>query len=369
MGMEQKKAATKNQHYVPQFYQRNFSSDGKTIGTYLLDQKKYIPSAAIKHQSSADYFYSPNMKIEEALGALEKLASVAINKVIDNPKVKLPQNDAVALYVFTMLQIGRTPAFVKKMEENANKMGMMMLRKYIEAMRKTDRAEEVEDLTDDVLDAVSLKLNQPGKFAVSTIASMMDTCMDLVPNAKILINQTKTSFITSDNPACLYDQHFERIGNVDYALGSCGLQMYLPITPSLAILYYDSDCYKLGDRKKHYVELTQGQDVHQLNRLVACTADEVLYCENGKSNLSDLENYSNAHDKFHLDETVQTFETAKTETSEIIGAHEVSMFCKLKLSFVKELPLYKAKTDQNFDYNKDRFRKSVYLLDRYRKRR
>ena len=45
------------------------------------------------------------------------------------------------------------------------------------------------------------------------------------------------------------------------------------------------------------------------------------------------------------------------------------MFCKLKLSFVKELPLYKAKTDQNFDYNKDRFRKSVYLLDRYRKRR
>ena len=288
MGMEQKKAATKNQHYVPQFYQRNFSCDGKTIGTYLLDQKKYITSAAIKHQSSADYFYSPNMNIEEALGALEKLASVAINKVIDNPKVKLPQNDVVALYVFTMLQIGRTPAFVKKMEENANKMGMMMLRKYIEAMRKTDRAEEVEDLTDDVLDAVSLKLNQPGKFAVSTIASMMDTCMDLVPNAKILINQTKTSFITSDNPACLYDQHCERIGNVDYALGSCGLQLYLTITPSLAILYYDSDCYKLGDRKKHYVELTQEQDVHQLNRLVACKADEILYCENGKSNISDL---------------------------------------------------------------------------------
>lgn len=366
--MEQKKAATKKQHYVPQFYQRNFSCDGKTIGTFLLDQKKYIPTAAIKHQSSADYFYSPDMNIEKALGSLEQLASVAINKVKYNPKEKLPKNDTVAIYVFTMLQIGRTPAFVKKMEENVNKMGMMMLRKYIEAMRKTERAAEVEDLTDKILDAVSLKLNQPGRLAISTISSMMDTCMDLVPNAKILINQTKTSFITSDNPACLYDQHFERIGNVNYALGSCGLQMYLPITPLLAILFYDSECYKIGERKKHYVELTQEQDVHQLNRLVACTADEVLYCENGKSNLYSLENYSNVHDKYHLDETVQTFETAKTETSEIIGAHGVSMFCKLKLSFVKELPLYKAKNRQNYDYKKDRFRKSVYLLgDRKRK--
>lgn len=367
--MEQKKATTKNQHYVPQFYLRNFSCDGKSIGTFLLEQKKYIPTAPIKHQSSADYFYSPNMEIEEALGALENLASVAINKIKDNPKEKLPQNDAVALYVFTMLQIGRTPAFVKKIEENANKMGMMMLRNFIEAMRKTDRAKEVEIITDDFLDMVSLKPTHPGEYALRAISSMMDPCMDLIPKAKILINQTKTSFITSDNPACLYNQHFERIGNVDYALGSCGLQIYLPISPTLAIFYYDSDCYKIGKRKKHYVKITQVQDAHQLNRLVSCTAEEVLYCMNGKSNLSCLKNYSKTHDKYHLDETIQTFETAKTENREIIGAHVVSMFCKLKLSFVKELPLYEAKTNQNFDYNRDSFRKSVYLLDRYSKRK
>ena len=31
MATQQKKGETKNQHYVPQFYQRNFSNDGKQL--------------------------------------------------------------------------------------------------------------------------------------------------------------------------------------------------------------------------------------------------------------------------------------------------------------------------------------------------
>ena len=365
-GKQEKKAATKNQHYVPQFYQRNFSNDEKTIGIYLMAQRKYIPGAPIKHQSSGDYFYSPNMKIEESLGALEGLASKAIEKVITNPKTKLEKDDAVALYVFTMMQIGRTPAFVKKMTDSQSKMGMQLMRSYVEAMRKSERAGEVELLTDEVLDAISLEFKQPAMMAVGTIAQMMDTCMDLVPNAKILINQTRKPFITSDNPACMYDQHFERCGEVNYALGSRGLQLYLPLSPKFAIIYYDDDCYKVGDRKKHYVEISQEKDVDELNRLVACTADEVLYCFKGSVNLSDLERYAKSHVRFSPAETMHTFKFAQSETSEIVGGQAISMFCKLNLSFVKELPTFKAKTKETFDFNKDRLRPTVYLLDRYK---
>ena len=42
-----KKAETKNQHYVPQFYQRYFSIDGKNIGTYVVATEKNIFSAYI----------------------------------------------------------------------------------------------------------------------------------------------------------------------------------------------------------------------------------------------------------------------------------------------------------------------------------
>ena len=88
---EEKKAETKNQHYVPQFYQRFFSSDQnhKTIGAYAIKQRKYIPMAPIKNQSSGDYFYSDNQKIEDALGRMEALASEVINKIISDPKAVL----------------------------------------------------------------------------------------------------------------------------------------------------------------------------------------------------------------------------------------------------------------------------------------
>ena len=366
-GNTNKKATTKNQHFVPQFYQRNFSADKKTIGTYIIGQKRYIPTAGIKHQSSADYIYSANMKIEEALGSLEALASKAIEKVITYPTCMLDGEDAMALYVFTMLQIGRTPAFIKMMMDNANKMGTLMLRKYVEAMRKTAHSDEVGLITDEVLDAVSIEMKEPGLHAVGAISKLIDTCYDLLVDAKILINMTGKGFISSDNPACLYDQHFERVGGLNYALGSCGLQIYLPLAPNMAIMYYDRECYKLGDRKKHYVELTQDKDVEQLNRLVACTADEVLYCKNGTVNISDLERYTKAHNAFHVSDPVRTFEACKTEKSEIIGAQQQSMFCKLNLSFVKELPYYKARDFSIYRLNLNRMRKSVQYLDKYRR--
>lgn len=360
--MEEKKASTKNQHFVPQFYQRNFSNDGKTIGAYLVELDKYVPIAGIKHQASADYFYSSDMKIEKALGSLEALASEAIKKIVANPRTKMEKKDAMALYVFTMIQIGRTPAFTKQLEENANKMGMMMLRKYVEAMRKTEKADEVKDITDEVLDDVFLKVNEPGLFAVGSISQLIDTCFDLLSDAKMLINLTDKPFITSDNPACMYDQYFERIGGLNYALGSRGLQIYLPLTPSLAIMYFDSKCYKLGDRKKHYVEITQVSDVEQLNKLVACTADEVLYCKNGSCSHLDLQIIAKYHKRFHVVETTRQFDgIMKSESSEIIGVEHISMYCHLNLSFVKELPNNKCKTAANFDFNHDRFRESVFV--------
>lgn len=367
--MGQKKATTKNQHYVPQFYQRYFSSDGKMIGTFVVENKKYIPAAPIKNQASGDYFYSPNMKIEDALTSLEGLASTAINKLIDNPKKALPDEDAMAIYVFTMIQFGRTKAFADRMSVHANVSGTTILKTYIEAMRKTTRAHEVEEITDEILDGVSIQLNEPGLHSLGIIAEMIDVLGDLQPYGKVLINQTKKAFITSDNPSCLYDQHFERIGDLHYALGSCGIQMYLPLTPNLAILYYDGDCYKVGDKKKHYVEITQESDVQELNKLVACKADKVLLFKQGCNNIADMEAYANAHNRFKLTDTMQPFKVPGAGNQIIFGFHHISMYCKMKLSFVKELTNYKARNRASYPQIRDCIRKAVQIKDGYDRRR
>lgn len=100
------KAETKNQHYVPQFYQRMFSGDvnHKTIGAYIISGRKYIPAAPIKNQSTGDYFYSDNQKIEDALGKMEELASDVVKKIKSNPKCRLSKREEYILYCFTFSQ-------------------------------------------------------------------------------------------------------------------------------------------------------------------------------------------------------------------------------------------------------------------------
>lgn len=359
----EKKAETKNQHYVPQFYQRLFSSDTKhkTIGAYAIKQGKYIPAAPIKNQSSGDYFYSDNQKIEDALGKMEEMAALVIKNIIADPKVILSKEDWYTLYVFTFMQIGRTLDRANFLQETANASAKTLLKKYVEAKRNTPEAAEVEILTDEVLDAVKINLNQPAMFSLGQHATMVNTCIDL--KMKVLVNKTKTPFITSDNPACMYSMFLERVGDPTYALGSKGLMFYLPINSELAVMYYDPMCYKLGDKKKTYVVLTQAADVDNLNKLSACYANEMLYCLDGSMSSYDLEKLVKLRDRFRPEERVEAIEGIKHEGGEIIGSRANSIYCKLNLTFVKELPASKAITPKSYHPLNDRLRPIAYIKD------
>lgn len=262
---ETKKAETKNQHYVPQFYQRFFSADSnhKSIGAYVIKSRKYIPAAPIKNQSSGDYFYSDNQKIEEALGMMERLASEVFQQVLANPKNKLRNKDWYTAYAFTFMQIGRTLDRANLIQSTADSTPKLLLKKYVEAKRNTADAEEVELLTDEIIDSISVNLKKPAMYSLAQHASMVNTCIDL--KLKVLINQTKVPFITSDNPACMYSMFMERVGDKTYALGSKGLMFYLPLSKDIALIFYDSLVYKMGDKKKSYVEVNQLSDIENLN--------------------------------------------------------------------------------------------------------
>ena len=80
-------ATQKNQHYVPQFYQRRFSPDGKSIGSYIIEQERKIDQASIKHQASRDFFYTNETErknnLEASLGALEAMTQKVMEKLFD----------------------------------------------------------------------------------------------------------------------------------------------------------------------------------------------------------------------------------------------------------------------------------------------
>lgn len=364
-----KLAETKNQHYVPQFYQRFFSADEnqKTIGTYVIGQRKYISKASIKNQSSGDYFYSANPKIEEALGMLEALASKVISKIITNPKDKLSKEDWASLYVFTFMQIGRTQDRVNFIQESIDKMTKMLLKKYIEVEKNSEREDDVKMLTDEVVDSMVISLSEPGLFTLGNHAQIVNTCVDL--QMKILINKTGFPFISTDNPACMYSMFMERVGESIYAFGSKGLMFYMPLSKDIAVMYYDSQCYKIGGKRKDYVEVIQKEDVDNLNILTSCYADKILYCLDGSIGIDVLENYSNIRDKFRPEERTETVDGLKTIQGEIVGTFTNSIYCKLKLSFVTELSKSKAITKDNYNPYKDRLRPIAYMKEELVKRK
>lgn len=361
MAKSEKKGKTKNQHYVPQFYQRYFSIDNKNIGAYVVSSDKNIPSAPIKSQSSGDYFYSENMKIEHALGKMEELSKSVIDKIIANPKERLTKEEQYTLYVFTMMQEGRTLAQANLIQEYVNAMLRTVAKKHFEVLRKNSEENDLEGITEEVLDKVFFNLNKPRVFALGTQASLINTCIDL--ECKTLINRTKTPFITSDNPAALYDQFMERMGNQTYALGSRGLQIYLPLTPVLGIMYYDPKCYKLGDRKKTYVEIIQDNDICELNKLTASNAENILYYKPNSITEYTLKQLATQNKRNKPSSRVETLPELESSRGVIVGSHNISMFCKLKLSFIKELPRYKAIQPQSFNPTQHQFREIAYIKD------
>lgn len=356
-----KKGETKNQHYVPQFYQRNFSVNGKTIGAYILDKGKAVEQAPIKYQSSQDYFYSENMRIEGALSEMEGLASTIIDKILADPKVILSKEERYTIYSFVMIQIGRTLAQANLLQETADKTARMMLKKYVAAMRSSEDSAEVKDITDEIIDSVSINLKEPGLFAIGNQAQLVNTCIDL--ECKTLINNTRIPFITSDNPACMYDTFLERMAEFTYALGSRGLQIYFPLSDRIALFYYDNKCYKLGDRKKKYVEITDENDIRELNKLSACSANKVIYYKAGTISKPEIVSLGEQALSFKSKEQVETVEGGKSEKGEIVGTLRRSMFCRLKLNFVKELPAFKAKTKESYNWKTDRLREIAYYKD------
>ncbi len=341
MTKQKKKAETKNQHYVPQFYLRYFSVDKKNVGAYILKSGKNIPSAPIKGQASRDYFYSDNMEMEKVLSNLEACAKKVLDKIIAAPTEPLSKEDKDTLFDFTVIQLGRTEAqekVVKAFHEIPN-----LLSERLTNTGKPDLGEMIKDKFSGLIGKLP---PFPAIFSVGAYAAISDDIRDL--DVKILINRTDKAFITSDNPVAKYNQFMERMRQETYGLGTQGLQIFFPLSPQIGLMYYDPKCYKLGCKKKEYVELDQDKDIDELNKLTVCNSDKVLYYCPGPVSSQAINALSEASRGFIPDLTERSGEDLLPNKSLCIVSNS-SLFCRLSLSFIEELTPFKDLSPEAFD--------------------
>ena len=197
------------QHYVPQFYLKNFSKDEKSIYCYdKVKRKSY--SQNIKNIAQGKYFYGKDLILEKNLGYLERWGSKYINKLIETHDLNFFSNiETKKVFAdFITYQFFRTEEIRKTFEEYKTKNPNFLknensINDYFNDMLKTSFLFDISD-----------KIIFRKKWV-------------------LLINKTKLEFCTSDNPVVFFSS------SDNYALNAEYVQIYFPISTNLCICLLD----------------------------------------------------------------------------------------------------------------------------------
>lgn len=256
----------KNQHYVPKLYLRQFSLNGnnKQIGLFYLNKEIFKNSVPIKSQAKEDFFYGNDGYLENELSKLESAVNPCLMEILATNKLpKKQSDDYVKLLSFSITMANRTKDASEGLKEMNDKFDQEIL-SYGDQYKN-----EIEDL----------RLNSINPIAQSLeiTAELIHFAFDL--KAKLLINKTNCLFITSDNPVIKYNQYLE---SRNHPGGHCGiatkgLQIFFPISPNHMLCFYDDWAYKIGEKFKDVIEITNIEDIEKLNYLQVLNCNDHLY--------------------------------------------------------------------------------------------
>ena len=253
-------ADRKNQHFVPRVLLKPWTlgGEGKAINLYNIRAARGIPNTPVKNQCSRDYFYGKDLQIETWLGHGED----AFQRVV----AMLPAADQAS---------------------TASALEMLRDFSYLQAIR-TERslAEEaamLREMHDQVYHAVLPPEYDPLPTHEEIVREAMvrwtETSMSLHDLKGVLvINDSGVPFLTSDNPAIHTNRlHVQRFKSGNFGIQQAGMILTMPISPRLAVLYYDGDVYTIPSRRGSSLLMTADSDAQAFNEYQYLSAGENLY--------------------------------------------------------------------------------------------
>jgi hypothetical protein len=253
-----------NDHYVPQFYLKNFeikNSPYQIPPRHIYSYKKgFLPThKAIKSVACEDNYYTINADIYEQyskgnnhiLSTFENHTPSILKRVIDKLEINLSKKDKWTLSYFVATLAVRNPLVHKFLEKQILDESIMYLKlmaceksSFLEIMKEFEpyRSEkEVEETRQILLEAdkhlvFSIPDNPHNK---SFIRSLLTVAHYVILARRLffyhwhlLIIESQKCFITSDNPVVFL---FPRLKD-EFSLGKS--PVFLPIAPKIAFLIH-----------------------------------------------------------------------------------------------------------------------------------
>lgn len=314
-------------HFVPGFYLRQFSRDGRSIDLFNFARMNSVRGASIRGQCSRRNLYSFAPGLEQVLSGLENEAAGAIRTLRASARVPAPGSDEwKALIVFVVFQKLRTRAAGDRNDVSTDYFAKLWARADPE-------------LGKDDPDTYRIVNEHPVALSLLQVPRIVDTASDL--ELHLFVNETSLPFVTSDDPVVLHNSYCE---GIDYfgvlGWGCSGIQVFWPVSPRELLLIYDSSVYRVGrvDPNNRETCLAETAEVRLLNSLQILNAHHnVYYLQGAEASLVEEECLTlaarrpKARTRFVETEEV---EQSDGETSSLIHQYEPLLPVRLRLSAI-----------------------------------
>lgn len=352
---QQKKQITKNQHFVPQFFQRFFSygNNGKTIGMFNTQTNLFKSQVSIYSQLSSDYFYGRDGNLENWLSQLEKDSAPIFKEMWEKERLPITQSPGHFKMLHFLVNLDlRNPIHFK------------ILNNFEQKLPTTKSKISEGNVSTDMVSGLKEHQTDQGKLnSLKSAELLVDDLLNL--KYKLIRNTTSNPFIISDNPLVMYNQFLEKRNwkfSSQRDFGLKGLQLFLPLNDSYMLAVYDTNIYKLGNKKEQVVDIDDKNSIDQLNLLQFLNSEttvnfnhraseyyiETLY-ERSKKYIKANATFINVH-KMNVPEGFHNFTAQMIE----MGVSDLNIKLTLqKLNFISKSSTVKLKSLN------DQYRKNV----------
>ncbi len=231
-------ADNKKQHFVPRFYLKSFSVEGK-IHSYLVEKDLEIRETPYKSHCYEDYFYGKNLTLEKSLGRIESVVGPVLESILTSKKLpEKSSEDYFHLLLYAATQSLRTKT---SLHNSSNLVDSAVYDLLDEMLHRNGIEADAKDI---------LSLNIDPEFLVQRLMKKSFQSVPLLFDLKALLiqNDTDTTFITSDHPTILSNPFFGiNLGLPAVGFQSRGLILYLPLSPKFCLMLFDASYYVTGN--------------------------------------------------------------------------------------------------------------------------
>jgi len=280
----------KKQHYVPQFYLRNFLNHQNGIWAFdkvtkksFLTNTKAIANEPFFYEQNSDLDKEGYQSVEKALGVAEQTFAPELDKLLQG--LKQPHHSVISMKTkeitsqYLTMQIFRTKEYRKEMSD------------VFDAMRSSFLAKEW--FNDGQIKQLGFSDNQENARVLSIGHLANDhklnvTMVNLLQSHIWIIfkNQTNEAIYTSDNPV-VRKAWVNRLGRSDSGWGSKGIEINFPLSSEYILTLYERSHFKAMEQfENSIIGIDDPQNIIYLNALQVSNSYRQIFCINDHFDLA-----------------------------------------------------------------------------------